>query len=205
MLPRFKLWSTLLCCQALTLSLTSSRTIGQDASNHLVANPSASPHPKSPSKNDNASAPRDAGPYCDAGIFGHPHLSSCRDAVETIPDAAEPLLSFGNRPKQDWISVTVPYRFVSRKSMGHIHCGIRPEGHSCAKGNPADGTCVIEIGFSSPYSSLRFMTSRDIRVAASSIVSSCVENRGVGGVVKLLGRSNSRYRFASFYAELIFL
>ena len=198
MLPRVKLWSTLLCCQALTLSLTSSRTVGQDVSNHLAANPSASPHPKSPSKNKNATAPRNAGPYCDGKVYGHPDLSSCRSAVETIPDAAGPILSFGNRPKQKWISVTVPYRFVSRKYMGHLHFGIRSAGHDCVDGNPADGTCVIEIGFSSPYSSLGFMTSHDIKVAASNLVSSCVENRGIGGVVKLLGRSNPRSRFASF-------
>lgn len=104
-------------------------------------------------------------PDCDIS-FGRPLLDSCTSAMEAIPDTTARVLIFGLRPKAHPVSVVVPYRVMS-----------------------PDGRCAVEIDFSSPTSTLDLAYPHDIRVAVQNILSSCVEDRGIGGVITGLGET----------------
>lgn len=75
--------------------------------------PSASPRLRLPTDKDNVTALGKGVPFCKANLYGSPRLGSCIEAVATIPDVEGGFLSFGRRPKAKWVSLTVPFRFIS--------------------------------------------------------------------------------------------
>lgn len=125
-----KLWLCLLCvfCKVLCLPSSSSKANESSAPNNTVPASGTGPlhltmpigrsiqttqgRPLEPISN--ATTVKTEAHFCNAIIYGHPPLSSCRLAWQRIPDTSR-VLTFGNRPPRPEIEVTVPYRFISRK------------------------------------------------------------------------------------------
>ncbi len=103
-------WLSLFACGASSLVLNSGIP--------LNASPSLSAGSLSPSSTvlSDITALGLDDPYCTEDPYGHPALASCRRAVDKIPDDTARFLFFSRRPPTPITSMTLPYRFVSRKS-----------------------------------------------------------------------------------------
>ena len=71
----------------------------------------------------------------------------------------------------------------------------------CANNMLADGLCVLELGLSSPLVEFDLSTTHDLRVAATNLITNCVEGRGTGGLIKGLGKAILACRHGCLYVQ----
>lgn len=65
----------------------------------------------------------------------------------------------------------------------------------------ADGLCVLELGFTSPLADHDSSTTHALRVAATNLITSCVEGRGTGGLVVGLGKAIQACHYCCLYGQ----
>ena len=125
---------------------------------------------------------------CDGEDDGHPLAASCQAALEMIPNNAKAWIFKDRATRRGW-EVPLPDRVISRKHLGNSLVTTLYAG--CAQYltyYTADGKCFVEFSHDPDGVEDDLSSGRQMRDAASRLISHCVQTLRQGGQAKGIGR-----------------